>query len=267
MADLRAKLWSRPTGWPSTSTTPGRARSSTPSWYLPTQRRDPRAEYAAAHIPGAVYLRHRRHRRRRHAAAAHAAEPGEVQLARAQAGPRRRRADRRLRRQQLHRLGPRLVDVPAVRPCRRGGARWRPGQVAGRGPPGRRPPVRPVERHFTARQNNLLVRDLEQMRANLTRRRRAGGRRPCRRAGSTPPSPSRGPGCARGHIPGSLNLPYADLVAADGTLKPQPTLRAAVRRGGRRSGPADRHHLRLGRLGRGAEPGPVHARRAWRRRL
>ena len=32
-------------------------------------------------------------------------------------------------------------------------------------------PVQPVERHFTARQNNLLVRELDQIRANVTSRR------------------------------------------------------------------------------------------------
>ena len=80
------------------------------------------------------------------------------------------------------------------------------------------------ERHFTARQNNLLVRDLEQMRANLTRRTeqvidaRAKGR-----FNATEPEPR--PGLRSGHIPDSLNLPYADLVAEDGTLKPGGALR------------------------------------------
>jgi hypothetical protein len=31
-------------------------------------------------------------------------------------------------------------------------------------------PIRPREAHFTARQNNLLLRDLEQIRANLVTR-------------------------------------------------------------------------------------------------
>jgi thiosulfate/3-mercaptopyruvate sulfurtransferase len=85
-------------------------------------------------------------------------------------------------------------------------------------------PVRPVERHFTARQNNLLVRDLEQMRANLTRRgeqiidARAAGR-----FNGTEPEPR--VGLRSGHIPGSINLPYGDLLAADATLKPESALR------------------------------------------
>ena len=33
------------------------------SYYLPTQKRDAKAEYLAGHIPGAVFFRHQRHRR------------------------------------------------------------------------------------------------------------------------------------------------------------------------------------------------------------
>jgi thiosulfate/3-mercaptopyruvate sulfurtransferase len=85
-------------------------------------------------------------------------------------------------------------------------------------------PVRPVERHFTARQNNLLVRDLEQMRANLTRRtEQVVDARAAGRFDATQPEPRAG--LRSGHIPGSLNLPHADLVAADSTLKTAAALR------------------------------------------
>ena len=90
---------------------------------------------------------------------------------------------------------------------------------------------------------------------------RAGGRRALRRAGSTPASPSRGPACAPATSPGSKNLPYGELIAADGTLKPVTRAAAGVRRGRCRPRPAARDHLRLGRLGRGAQPGAVRARR------
>ncbi|HEX5079361.1 MAG TPA: sulfurtransferase, partial [Geminicoccaceae bacterium] len=79
--------------------------------------------------------------------------------------------------------------------------------------------VSPQERHFTARQNHLLVRDLEQMRANLVSRRelvidaRAAGR-----FAGTEPEPR--PGLRSGHIPGSVCVPYTDLIRPDGTLAP-----------------------------------------------
>ena len=70
--------------------------------------------------------------------------------------------------------------------------------------------VMPRERHFTARLNALLVRDAEQMLANLGNGReqvldvRSAGR--FSGADREPRAGVRG-----GHIPGSLNLPYAEL--------------------------------------------------------
>jgi thiosulfate/3-mercaptopyruvate sulfurtransferase len=86
---------------------------------------------------------------------------------------------------------------------------------------------RPVEdlvpnhypRHFTPRANYALVRDFEQVLAAVKSRdeqivdarsaSRFSGREPEPRAGVRP-----------GHMPGSRNLPYTELLAADGTLKP-----------------------------------------------
>ncbi|HZA65369.1 MAG TPA: rhodanese-like domain-containing protein, partial [Geminicoccaceae bacterium] len=84
--------------------------------------------------------------------------------------------------------------------------------------------VTPREAHFTARRNNLLVRDLEQMRANLVSRRelvidaRAAGR-----FAGTEPEPR--VGLRSGHIPGSACVPYTDLIRPDGTLAPAEELR------------------------------------------
>ena len=84
--------------------------------------------------------------------------------------------------------------------------------------------VTPREAHFTARTNNLLVRDLEQMRANLVSRRelvidaRAAGR-----FAGTEPEPRAG--LRAGHIPGSVCLPYTDVIRPDGTLMPADELR------------------------------------------
>jgi thiosulfate/3-mercaptopyruvate sulfurtransferase len=95
--------------------------------------------------------------------------------------------------------------------------------------------VTPREAHFTARQNHLLVRDLEQMRANLVSRRelvidaRAAGRF----AGSEPEPRA---GLRRGHIPGSVCLPYLDLIRPDGTLAPADELRRRFEAVGAKAG-------------------------------
>ena len=88
------------------------------------------------------------------------------------------------------------------------------GRPAGDGP------ARPVERHFTARMNSFMVRDKEQMLANLESRREqvldARGRG---RFEGSEPEPREG--LRPGHIPGSLNLPYADLLEPESqTLRP-----------------------------------------------
>lgn len=79
--------------------------------------------------------------------------------------------------------------------------------------------VMPTERHFTARQNNLLYRDLDQIRAHVVDPTeqlvdaRAAGRF---RGEEVEPRA----GMRAGHIPHSLNVPYADLIAPDGTFLP-----------------------------------------------
>ncbi len=86
-------------------------------------------------------------------------------------------------------------------------------------------PPRPSERHFTPRANSLLLRDLEQMRANLTSRREqvVDTRSAARFTGSVA-EPR--PGLKAGHIPGAFNVPASDLLAADGTLKDAQALTA-----------------------------------------
>ncbi len=87
-------------------------------------------------------------------------------------------------------------------------------------------PARPEERHFTARTNSFMLRDKEQIRANLESRREqvldARGRG--RFDGS---EPELWPGRRQGHIPGSLNLPYTDLIERETqTLRPADELHA-----------------------------------------
>jgi thiosulfate/3-mercaptopyruvate sulfurtransferase len=98
-------------------------------------------------------------------------------------------------------------------------ARW---QAEGR--PVTDMPSRHRERHFTARQNNLVYRELDQMRMNLTtKREQVVDARSAGRFHATEPEPR--PGLRGGHIPGSKSLHYSRLVAEDGTLRPKDELR------------------------------------------
>jgi thiosulfate/3-mercaptopyruvate sulfurtransferase len=86
-------------------------------------------------------------------------------------------------------------------------------------------PVAPAPRHFTARQNNLLVRTLDQVRANLmAKREQLVDSRSAGRFKGTEPEPRAG--LRAGHIPGSANLPVLDLINTEtGALLPAELLR------------------------------------------
>jgi len=69
----------------------------------------------------------------------------------------------------------------------------------------------PTERHFTARTNSLMVRDRDQVRTNLdSGREQLVDARSRGRFEGREPEPRQG--LRGGHIPGSLNLPFADLL-------------------------------------------------------
>ena len=72
-------------------------------------------------------------------------------------------------------------------------------------------PARPTERHFTARTNSLMVRERDQVEANLKsgREQLLDARSRGRFEGS---EPEPRPGLRGGHIPGSRNLPFTDLL-------------------------------------------------------
>jgi thiosulfate/3-mercaptopyruvate sulfurtransferase len=197
------------------------------TWHMPQAKRDPRAEFEAAHIPGAVFfdvdaiadrttsLPHMLPSAEEFATAVGALGIGS---------------------------GDRVVvyDVRGVVSAARvwwtfrafghdavavldGGLRkW---QAEGR--PVEGGPAAPARRTFTARRRPELVRDLEAMRANVTSRAaQVLDARSAGRFAGTEPEPR--PGLRGGHIPGSLNLPYETLYRADGTLKPTDELRAAI---------------------------------------
>jgi thiosulfate/3-mercaptopyruvate sulfurtransferase len=195
------------------------------TWFLPTLGRDARQEYALAHIPGAVFFDIDE--------VAEAASPLPHMLP----GP--VKFSSRVRRLGLgdgtriviydnNRYSAsarawwmfRLFGHPDVAVLNGGLAKWR-----GEGRPVTDEPVTPKAAHFTARQNNLLVRDLEQMRANLlSHREQVVDARSRGRFAGTEPEPRQG--LRGGHIPGSLSLPHLELMGADGTLLPEDQLRA-----------------------------------------
>ena len=80
-------------------------------------------------------------------------------------------------------------------------------------------PASPSERHFTARVDSFLLRDKEQMRANLesAREQVLDARSAGRFEGS---AAELRPGLRGGHIPSSLNLPYDRLLDRE-TLDPR----------------------------------------------
>lgn len=85
----------------------------------------------------------------------------------------------------------------------------------------------PVPGRFTARLNARMVRDLDAMRANLTsKREQVIDARAAARFAAEAPEPR--PGIRGGHIPGSVNLPYTDLVTPRGTVLPPDALRAKL---------------------------------------
>jgi thiosulfate/3-mercaptopyruvate sulfurtransferase len=196
------------------------------TWFLPTVERDARAEHAARHIPGAMFF--------------DLDEVCEAKGLHPHMVPSPAKFSSRVRKLGLG-DGVRVVvyddnrffasarvwwmfrfmghaDVTVLD----GGlAKWR-----AEGRPVTDAPSRPRERHFTARQNNLVHRELDQMRANLTsRREQVVDARSAGRFHAREPEPRAG--LRGGHIPGAKNLHYAELVAPDGTLKPDAELRQA----------------------------------------
>lgn len=195
------------------------------SWYLPQAGRDAKAEYQAGHIPGAVFfdideiadtassLPHMLPSPEKFASRARKLGLGDGNRIVVYDG-----ADGMLSAARVWWMF-RVFGHKDVAVLNGGFKRW---QAEGR-PLEDLPPM-PRERHFTARLDTTQVRDLEQMRSNLTNRReqvldaRAAGR-----FDGKVPDPR--PGVRPGHIPGSLNLPYDTLFGADGGLLPADELR------------------------------------------
>ncbi len=201
------------------------------SWHLPSAGRDARAEFVEVHIPGAVFFDIDTIADRETALPHMLPAPEAFARAVGALGI----GD-----------GARVVayDASGVRSAARvwwmfrafghddvavldgGLGRWRAeGRPVMSGAPS------PVARRFSARPRPSLARDLEAVRANLANRaaQLVDARSPGRFAG-TEPEPR--PGVRGGRVPGSVNVPFERLYAADGTLLPAPALRDVFTKAG-----------------------------------
>lgn len=89
------------------------------------------------------------------------------------------------------------------------------------------PPLKPMERHFTARFRQDLVRTLNEMRTLIEKQSATVlDARPAPRFNGEADEPR--PGLKRGHMPGAVNVAWTSLVNTDGTLKDKDALRAIL---------------------------------------
>lgn len=219
------------TQWLADEMSAGDLRIVDASAHLPAAARDARAEYQAAHIPGAVFMDL--------AGLADPDAPVENTMP---------SAERFASRMQSLGLGDgsRIVvyDDSDVKTAARawfmfrmfgahnvaildgGLKKWK---AEGRPLAGGMEHLR--HRHFTAWSDNKRLRSKTDMLANLDHaREQVVDARGAGRWSGEDPDPR--PQIARGHIPGSLNVPYSSLYEPDGTFKDEAGLRAAFAAGG-----------------------------------
>lgn len=202
------------------------------SWYLPTAGRDPRAEYLAAHVPGALWcdidrlsdqaspLPHMLPSPAALAAAFGALGVGDHDAVVAYDGSGANLSAARIW-WMLRQLGHDAVTV-----LDGGLGKWRAeGRPLETGEARRAPAV------FTARPHADWVLGRDDVAGNVTEPRlQLVDARAADRYHGRVPEPR--PGLRSGHIPGARNLPYQDLVAPDGTLLPAAELAARFAQAG-----------------------------------
>ena len=197
------------------------------SWYLPQAKRDARAEYEAAHISGAVFfdvdalsdretdLPHMLPSPEAFASAVRKLDIGDADFVVFYDGAGIYSAARGLwmMRAMGHR-GAAVLDG--------GLPKWRRERRPVESSSERRPAI--GHRHFTATPDTELVRDFNDMQRNLQTRDEqvVDARSPSRFRGEEPEPRA---GVRPGHIPGAVNVYYADVLTAEGTLRPAEELR------------------------------------------
>ncbi len=181
------------------------------SWYLPTAGRDRKSEYAEQHIPGAVFF--------------DIDEIADTDDRLPHMAPSAEKFAARVRRLGLG-DGNRIViyDGSGTVSATRGWWMFRlfgatdvavldgglPKWMAEGRPLHAIAPM-PRERHFTARRNTTMVREIDQLLANLAHRtEQVVDARTAGRFQGSEPEPRAG--LRGGHIPGSRNLPFAALL-------------------------------------------------------
>ena len=201
------------------------------SWYLPQAGRDPRAEYLAAHIPGAVFfdiedmsdernpLPHMLAPAAKFASRMRKLGLGDGNLVIVYDGAGIYSAARAW--WMLRAMGHEEVAV-----LNGGFPKWKR-----EGRPIEDLVPQPYPRHFTPRPNNAILREFSQLLDNLTSAReqvidqRSSGRFAGKEAEPRP-------GVRPGHIPGSVNVAYTELTEPDGTLKSREDLKDLFSRRG-----------------------------------
>ena len=196
------------------------------SWYLPSENRDPKSDYAERHIEGAVFF--------------DIDDIADTDNPLPHMLPSPEKFASRVRRLGLG-DGNRIIVYDGSGCVSAARAWWMfrlfGGDVAvldgglpkwlaeGRAVESLSP--MPRERHFTARMNAMMVRDLDQMKANVAdgREQVIDARSAGRFAGREPEPRA---GLRGGHIPNSLNLPHGEMLDPETkTFRDAAALRAA----------------------------------------
>jgi thiosulfate/3-mercaptopyruvate sulfurtransferase len=201
------------------------------SWYLPAMKRDPKAEYAAGHIPGAVFF--------------------DIDEISDESSPYPHMLPSSIKfTSRVQKLGlgdgnriviydayP-MISAPRVWWMFRhfghkdvavldGGLnKWK-----AEGRPLEDLPPMPRQRHFSARTNTTLVRDTEGVKDALTGKAQVIDVRAANRFSGEAPEPR--PGLRAGHMPGAINLPWEGLIDPQrGTMLPAEQLKAKIEAAG-----------------------------------